>query len=84
MYVFIIVARLFHSLDARYLQWTMLVRTMGLSRISQSGTFLKVTKVIWHPNRGLSYNYKGDGNPAPKSNHTASTLAPRTTPDWHL
>ena len=57
---------------------------MVLSRIFQSGTFLKVIKVIWHPNRGLSCNSRGDGNPAPKSNHTASTLAPRTIPDWHL
>ena len=57
---------------------------MVLSRIFQSGTFLEVMKVIWHPNRGLSCNSRGNGNPAPKSNHTASTLAPPTTPDWHL
>ena len=60
------------------------VTAMVLSRIFQSCPFLEVIKVIWHPNRELSCNSRGDGNPAPKSNHTASTLAPPTTPDWHL
>ena len=57
---------------------------MGLSRILQSGTFLEVIKVIWHPNIDLSCNSRGNSNPGPKSNHTASTLAPRTMPSWHL
>ena len=57
---------------------------MVLSRIFQSDTFLEVIKVIWHPNKDVSCNSKGNGNPTPKSNHTASALAPRTIPDWHL
>ena len=44
----------------------------------------EVMKVIWHPNSGLSCNSRGDSKPGPKSNHTASTLAPRTIPGWHL
>ena len=58
--------------------------SMSLSRIFQSGTFLEVIKVIWHPNSGLSCNSRGDCNQGPKSNHTASTLPPRTIPGWHL
>ena len=57
---------------------------MGLSRTFQSGTFSKVIKVIWHPNRSLFVipgvvvtRYQ---NRIP----TASTLAPRTIPDWNL
>ena len=57
---------------------------MGLSRIFQSDTFLEVIEVMWHLNRGVSCNSRGDDNPPPKSNLTASTLAPRTIQDWHL
>ena len=75
--------------DGTALKWPLCagdryLETMVLSRIFESGTFLEVIKVIWHPNRGLSCNSRGDGNSAPKSNHTASTLVPRTIPYWHL
>ena len=41
---------------------------MSLFRIFQSGTFLKVIKVIWHPNRDLSHISMGGSNSTLKSN----------------
>ena len=32
---------------------------------SNPACFWNVMKVIWRPNRGLSYHYKDSGNPAP-------------------
>ena len=55
--------------------------------------YLMEVKFVQYPNRGLSRNFsarklattgiKLSANPAPKSNYTASTLAPQPMPGWH-